>query len=127
MAVTTSDYVDVLVVGAGPVGLMMATCLAKCGIKTRIVDKLGTKLKKRIKIFKTFIDPCSDLQRPSRWSPMTNPGNLRLFGFAHRTLIEATHIYKIQMNKVVTEEALVSPYNPWYQSLLAGFSSPMSD
>ena len=38
------DHVDVLVVGAGPAGLMMATWLAKCGVKTRIVDKRGTKV-----------------------------------------------------------------------------------
>ena len=38
------SHVDVLVVGAGPAGLMMATWLAKCGIKTRIVDKRGTKI-----------------------------------------------------------------------------------
>jgi phenol 2-monooxygenase len=39
-----TDHVDVLIVGAGPAGLMMATWLAKCGIKTRIVDKRGTKV-----------------------------------------------------------------------------------
>ncbi|BCS26562.1 putative FAD monooxygenase [Aspergillus puulaauensis] len=38
------SYVDVLVVGAGPAGLMMAAWLAKCGVKTRIVDKRGTKV-----------------------------------------------------------------------------------
>lgn len=38
------DHVDVLIVGAGPAGLMMATWMAKCGIKTRIVDKRGTKV-----------------------------------------------------------------------------------
>jgi phenol 2-monooxygenase len=37
------DMVDVLIVGAGPAGLMMAMWMAKCGIKTRIVDKRGTK------------------------------------------------------------------------------------
>jgi ribulose 1,5-bisphosphate synthetase/thiazole synthase len=39
-----ADHVDVLIVGAGPAGLMMATWMAKCGIKTRIVDKRGTKV-----------------------------------------------------------------------------------
>ncbi|KIL88204.1 phenol 2-monooxygenase [Fusarium avenaceum] len=38
------DHVDVLIVGAGPAGLMMATWLARCGIKTRIIDKRGTKI-----------------------------------------------------------------------------------
>jgi len=36
--------VDVLIVGAGPAGLMMAEWMAKCGVKTRIVDKRGTKV-----------------------------------------------------------------------------------
>lgn len=38
------SHVDVLIVGAGPAGLMMAAWMAKCGIKTRIVDKRGTKI-----------------------------------------------------------------------------------
>ena len=41
---TQPDHVDVLIVGAGPAGLMMATWMAKYGIKTRIVDKRGTKV-----------------------------------------------------------------------------------
>lgn len=41
-----SDRVDVLIVGAGPAGLMMAEWMAKCGIKTRIIDKRGTKVSK---------------------------------------------------------------------------------
>ncbi|CZR66721.1 probable phenol 2-monooxygenase [Phialocephala subalpina] len=36
--------VDVLIVGAGPAGLMAATWMARCGIKTRIIDKRGTKI-----------------------------------------------------------------------------------
>lgn len=40
-----SDKVDVLIVGAGPAGLMMAEWMAKCGVKTRIVDKRGTKVR----------------------------------------------------------------------------------
>jgi phenol 2-monooxygenase len=43
-----TDHVDVLIVGAGPAGLMMATWLARCGIKTRIVDKRGTKVRSLI-------------------------------------------------------------------------------
>lgn len=40
----TNDQVDVLIIGAGPAGLMMATWMSACGIKTRIVDKRGTKV-----------------------------------------------------------------------------------
>lgn len=47
------DKVDVLIVGAGPAGLMMAMWMAKCGIKTRIVDKRGTKVS----------------SSPARWMP----------------------------------------------------------
>ena len=36
--------VDVLIVGAGPAGLMMANWMSRCGVKTRIVDKRGTKV-----------------------------------------------------------------------------------
>ncbi|PBP28803.1 Thioredoxin-like protein [Diplocarpon rosae] len=43
MAPGHSD-VDVLIIGAGPAGLMAATWMARCGIKTRIVDKRGTKI-----------------------------------------------------------------------------------
>lgn len=41
---TSKDHVDVLIIGAGPAGLMMATWMAKCGINARIVDKRGTKV-----------------------------------------------------------------------------------
>ncbi|KAF3763477.1 putative phenol 2-monooxygenase [Cryphonectria parasitica EP155] len=36
--------VDVLIIGAGPAGLMAAAWMAHCGIKTRIVDKRNTKI-----------------------------------------------------------------------------------
>ncbi|KAJ5320637.1 hypothetical protein N7508_000920 [Penicillium antarcticum] len=38
------DHVDVLIVGAGPAGLMLANWLSRFDIKTRIVDKRGTKI-----------------------------------------------------------------------------------
>jgi len=38
------SHVDVLIVGAGPAGLMMAEWMAKCGVSARIVDKRGTKV-----------------------------------------------------------------------------------
>jgi phenol 2-monooxygenase len=36
--------VDVLIVGAGPAGLMMALWMARLGIKARIVDKRTAKV-----------------------------------------------------------------------------------
>lgn len=38
------SHVDVLIVGAGPAGLMAATWMSRCGLKTRIVDKRNTKI-----------------------------------------------------------------------------------
>lgn len=38
------SYADVLIVGAGPAGLMLANWMSRTGIKTRIVDKRGTKV-----------------------------------------------------------------------------------
>lgn len=38
------DYVDVLIVGAGPAGLMLANWLSRFDIRTRIVDKRGSKV-----------------------------------------------------------------------------------
>ncbi len=35
---------DLLIIGAGPAGLMAATWAARCGIHARIVDKRGTKI-----------------------------------------------------------------------------------
>ncbi|KAL7809441.1 family 16 glycoside hydrolase [Trichoderma gracile] len=44
MASVPESNVDVLIIGSGPAGLMMATWMAKCGINARIVDKRGTKI-----------------------------------------------------------------------------------
>lgn len=41
---TPVDHVDVLIVGAGPAGLMMANWMSRWGVRTRIVDKRGTKV-----------------------------------------------------------------------------------
>lgn len=75
----TADHVDVLIIGAGPAGLMMATWLAKCGIKTRIVDKRGTK------IFNGQADglQCRTLEI------------FDSFGFGHRAWIESNHMLEI--------------------------------
>ncbi|KAK4704058.1 phenol 2-monooxygenase (NADPH), partial [Phenoliferia sp. Uapishka_3] len=64
---TQPEEVDVLIVGAGPSGLMLATWLAKLRIKTRIVDKRGTKV---------FTGQAS-------------------FGFAERLIKEGAHINEV--------------------------------
>ncbi|KAF4982268.1 hypothetical protein FZEAL_2054 [Fusarium zealandicum] len=76
-----TDHVDVLIVGAGPAGLMMATWLAKCGVKTRIVDKRGTKI---------FNGQADGLQ--SRTLEIFDS-----FGFAHRVWIESKHVLEISL------------------------------
>jgi predicted flavoprotein YhiN len=42
--IKSESNVDVLIIGAGPAGLMMAEWMAKCGVNARIVDKRGTKV-----------------------------------------------------------------------------------
>ncbi|KAK8207396.1 FAD binding domain-containing protein [Phyllosticta capitalensis] len=72
---------DVLIVGAGPAGLMTAAWMARCGIKTRIVDKRGTKI---------FTGQADGLQCRS----------LEIFdsfGFADRAWKEANHMLEICM------------------------------
>ena len=38
------SQVDVLIVGAGPAGLMTAQWMSRLNVKTRIIDKRGTKV-----------------------------------------------------------------------------------
>lgn len=44
MAPTPPSEVDVLIVGAGPAGMMLALWMSRLGIKTRIVDKRTDKV-----------------------------------------------------------------------------------
>lgn len=44
-SISINDHVDVIIIGAGPAGLMMANWMSRYGIRTRIVDKRGTKVK----------------------------------------------------------------------------------
>ncbi|OQD70146.1 hypothetical protein PENDEC_c026G06205 [Penicillium decumbens] len=73
------DHVDVLIVGAGPAGLMLSTWLSRCGVKTRIVDKRGTK------IFNGQADglQCRTLEI------------FDSFDFAHRAWRESNHMIEI--------------------------------
>ncbi|RLV92355.1 hypothetical protein JA1_003193 [Spathaspora sp. JA1] len=60
---------DVLIIGAGPAGLMCATWLARCGIPFRIIDKRSTKIFsgqadglqcRSLEIFKSFSESAFD-------------------------------------------------------------------
>lgn len=44
MASTPPSEVDVLIIGAGPAGMMLALWMSRLGIKTRIVDKRTDKV-----------------------------------------------------------------------------------
>ncbi|OAA65798.1 Monooxygenase, FAD-binding protein [Niveomyces insectorum RCEF 264] len=73
------SHVDVLIVGAGPAGMMMAAWMARCGIKTRIVDKRGTK------VFNGQADglQCRTLEI------------FDSFGIANRAWIESNHMLEV--------------------------------
>ncbi|CAK7221596.1 hypothetical protein SCUCBS95973_004550 [Sporothrix curviconia] len=75
----SEDHVDVLIVGAGPAGMMMSAWMARCGIKTRIVDKRGTKI---------FNGQADGLQ--SRTLEIFDS-----FGFADRAWLESNHMLEI--------------------------------
>ncbi|KAJ4251367.1 hypothetical protein NW762_011348 [Fusarium torreyae] len=73
--------VDVLIVGAGPAGLMAAAWMAHCGVKARIIDKRNTKI---------FCGQADGLQCRS----------LEIFdslGFGDRAWKEANHMIEICM------------------------------
>ncbi|TID13124.1 hypothetical protein E6O75_ATG10073 [Venturia nashicola] len=73
--------VDVLIVGAGPAGLMAATWMARLGVSCRIVDKRGTKI---------FAGQADGLQ--SRSLEIFDS-----FGFADRVWKESNHILELCM------------------------------
>ncbi|KAF7121965.1 hypothetical protein CNMCM5793_009519 [Aspergillus hiratsukae] len=73
------DHVDVLIVGAGPAGLMLANWMSRLGIKTRIVDKRSTKV---------FSGQADGLQ--CRTLEIFDS-----FDFAHRAWRESNHMLEI--------------------------------
>jgi phytoene dehydrogenase-like protein len=68
MGVMTMDNssVDILIVGAGPAGLMTANWMSRLGVKTRIIDKRGTKVTRSDELSQHKLMIYQDLQRPSR-------------------------------------------------------------
>ncbi|KAH8882508.1 phenol hydroxylase [Thozetella sp. PMI_491] len=80
-AAPTESNVDVLIIGAGPAGLMAAAWMAHCGVKARIVDKRNAKI---------FCGQADGLQCRS----------LEIFdslGFGDRAWKEANHMIEICM------------------------------
>ncbi|KXH32467.1 phenol hydroxylase [Colletotrichum nymphaeae SA-01] len=78
---TPESNVDVLIIGAGPAGLMAAAWMAHCGVNARIVDKRNTKI---------FCGQADGLQCRS----------LEIFdslGFADRAWKEANHMIEVWM------------------------------
>ncbi|KAF7957348.1 hypothetical protein EAE96_002933 [Botrytis aclada] len=75
----TVSKVDVLIIGAGPAGLMAATWMARCGINARIVDKRDTKI---------FTGQADGLQ-------CRTLEILDSFGFADRVWKESNHMLEI--------------------------------
>ncbi|KAF1960548.1 hypothetical protein CC80DRAFT_403317 [Byssothecium circinans] len=78
---THESKCDVLIVGAGPAGLMLATWMAHCGINARIVDKRSTKI---------FNGQADGLQ-------MRSLEIFDSFGFADRAWKEANHMIEMCM------------------------------
>ena len=72
---------DLLIIGAGPAGLMAATWAARCGIHARIVDKRGTK------VFNGQADglQCRSLEI------------FDSFGFADRVWKESNHMLEVSL------------------------------
>ncbi|KAF1913433.1 FAD binding domain-containing protein [Ampelomyces quisqualis] len=72
---------DVLIVGAGPAGMMMAAWMARCGIDARIVDKRGSKV---------YSGQADGVQ-------IRSLEILDSFGFADRVWKEANHMIEMCM------------------------------
>ncbi|KAK4049481.1 hypothetical protein OIO90_005432 [Microbotryomycetes sp. JL221] len=75
----SKDAVDVLIVGAGPAGLMLGTWLSKLKIKTRIIDKRSTKV---------FTGQADGVQ-------CRTVEVFQSFGFAERLVKEGAHINEV--------------------------------
>lgn len=86
----TESTTDVLIIGAGPAGLMLANWLCKTGVSTRIIDRRPSKITvghadgfhcRTIEVFQSFgiahkiIEECNEVTEVSFYNPDAN-GNL---------------------------------------------------
>ncbi|KAK1525910.1 phenol hydroxylase [Colletotrichum costaricense] len=92
---TPESNIDVLIIGAGPAGLMAAAWMAHCGVNARIVDKRNTKI---------FCGQADGLQCRS----------LEIFdslGFADRAWKEANHMIEVWMLSTTLQLAKTNTHN----------------
>ncbi|KAJ6164640.1 hypothetical protein N7470_003312 [Penicillium chermesinum] len=104
-ATAAPDYIDVLIIGAGPAGLMLANWLGRCGVKTRIVDKRGSKIYngqadglqcRTLEIFDSFgfadqaWKESNHMLEICFWNP-DEQGRLRRSGRIPDTILESEH------------------------------------
>ncbi|KAK1480520.1 phenol hydroxylase [Colletotrichum tamarilloi] len=92
---TPESNIDVLIIGAGPAGLMAAAWMAHCGVNARIVDKRNTKI---------FCGQADGLQCRS----------LEIFdslGFADRAWKEANHMIEVWMLSTTLHLAKTNTHN----------------
>jgi 2-polyprenyl-6-methoxyphenol hydroxylase-like FAD-dependent oxidoreductase len=78
---TPTSKCDVLIIGAGPAGMMLATWMARMGITTRIVDKRGSKI---------YAGQADGLQ-------LRSLEIFDSFGFADRAVKEANHLLEVSL------------------------------
>ncbi|MCJ1441242.1 MAG: hypothetical protein MMC23_001728 [Stictis urceolatum] len=105
--------VDVLIIGAGPAGLMAATWMSRYGIKTRIVDKRGTKVWKEsnhmLEICLWNPDSEGNLKRTDR-IPDTIPGISRFQQVVlHQGRIERFFLDSLKEHSDISVERGVLP------------------
>lgn len=93
MTLTTSEPCDVLIVGAGPTGMLLAYALAQYGLRVRIIDAgRGPTLTSKAQVIQTrtleildqlgIIDPFLERGQPMRMLSMYNQEMKRIFHIA---------------------------------------------
>ena len=79
-AVAEESYVDVLIIGAGPAGVMCANALVHAGVKVRVVDVKSVSLfcisYSSANGFNALSQGFCTCSRPSRWLPSTYFGDI---------------------------------------------------